>query len=58
MISLNLITSLMALSPNTVTLGFKVSIYEFGAGGKIQCITRVNNKWDIVIACEKILGAI
>ena len=31
---------------------------EFGAGGKIQCITRINNKWDIVIACKKILGAI
>lgn len=61
MISLTLITSLMALSPNIVTLGFKVSIHEYGVGGggdTNQCTTRINNKWDIVIACEKMLGAI
>ena len=58
MISLTLITSLMALSPNIVTLGFKVSIHEYGVGGggdTNQCTTRINNKWDIVIACENYL---
>lgn len=41
MTSFNLVTSLKALSPNTVTLGVRASLYEFGVGWEhtIQSIT-------------------
>lgn len=40
MTSVALITTLKALSPNTVTLGARASTYEFG-GNTIQSITKI-----------------